>query len=187
MIELIEANWIWLLLALLIGLAVAWLIFRGARRTRVELDRRDALDEDAAPTRRNEALIAQPSAVPVGEPPAPGPVAERTSEPIRVAEPESAEAPAPVVSEPLSENREGPQHTELTRLKGVGSKLATLLRERGVTSIEQIAEWSDEDIDRIDAQLGRFEGRIRRDDWVGQARLLAAGDEVGYAERFGNV
>ena len=42
-------------------------------------------------------------------------------------------------------------------------------------------------IDRIDAQLGRFQGRIRRDDWVGQASLLAAGDDSGFAQRYGKL
>jgi len=61
------------------------------------------------------------------------------------------------------------------------------LRGLGVTSFAQIAAWDDAEIDRIDAQLGRFQGRIRRDGWVEQARLLAAGDSTGFAARFGNA
>jgi predicted flap endonuclease-1-like 5' DNA nuclease len=40
-------------------------------------------------------------------------------------------------------------------------------------------------VTRIDDQLGRFKGRITRDQWIAQAQLLAAGDETGFAERFG--
>ena len=40
--------------------------------------------------------------------------------------------------------------------------------------------------DRVDALMGRFAGRIRRDQWVEQARLLAAGDSAGFAAQFGN-
>jgi predicted flap endonuclease-1-like 5' DNA nuclease len=76
---------------------------------------------------------------------------------------------------------------DLTRLKGVGPKLAAQLGEMGVTTFSQIAAWQDADIDRIDAGLGRFQGRIRRDAWVEQARLLAAGDNVGFAAKFGNI
>jgi len=76
---------------------------------------------------------------------------------------------------------------ELGRIKGVGPKLAAILREQGVTSLAQIAAWDDAEIDRIDAQLGRFAGRIRRDDWVEQARLLAAADIAGYEARFGKL
>jgi predicted flap endonuclease-1-like 5' DNA nuclease len=60
-----------------------------------------------------------------------------------------------------------------------------LLGELGVTSFAQIAAWSDADVTRIDAQLGRFKGRITRDQWIEQARLLSAGDEAGFAAKFG--
>ncbi len=60
------------------------------------------------------------------------------------------------------------------------------LADMGITTFAQIAAWDDAEIDRVDAQMGRFQGRIRRDQWVEQARLLAAGDATGYAARFGN-
>ena len=41
--------------------------------------------------------------------------------------------------------------------------------------------------DRIDDQLGRFKGRIRRDDWVEQAKLLSGGDTAAYEARFGKL
>jgi predicted flap endonuclease-1-like 5' DNA nuclease len=56
-----------------------------------------------------------------------------------------------------------------------------------VSRFADVADWDDAAIDRIDAQLGRFQGRIRRDDWVGQARLLAAGDEGGFADKYGRL
>jgi len=74
---------------------------------------------------------------------------------------------------------------DLTRIKGLGSKLATMLAGMGVTRFDQIAQWDDAEIDRIDAQLDRFAGRIRRDDWVAQAKLLTAGDEAEFANTFG--
>jgi len=61
---------------------------------------------------------------------------------------------------------------DLTQIKGLGPKAAEKLREAGVHTIGEIACWSDEDIDRYDKMIaGR--GRIRRDDWVGQAREMA--------------
>ena len=56
-----------------------------------------------------------------------------------------------------------------------------------MTSFAQIAAWDDAEIDRVDAQLGRFQGRIRRDDWPAQARFLAAGDLAGYEGKFGKL
>jgi predicted flap endonuclease-1-like 5' DNA nuclease len=87
-------------------------------------------------------------------------------------------APAPAPAAPASAD-------DLSRIKGVGPKLVALLAELGVTSFAQIAAWSDADVTRIDDQLGRFKGRITRDQWIAQAQLLAAGDETGFAERFG--
>jgi predicted flap endonuclease-1-like 5' DNA nuclease len=63
--------------------------------------------------------------------------------------------------------------------------MAGLLGELGVTSFAQVAAWTDADIDRIDPQLGNFEGRIRRDNFVEQAKLLAAGDIAGFEATFG--
>ena len=76
---------------------------------------------------------------------------------------------------------------DLARIKGLGPRLQAQLANLGVTSLAQVAAWDEAEIDRIDAQLGRFSGRIRRDAWVAQARLLAAGDEAGYAAQFGNL
>ena len=76
---------------------------------------------------------------------------------------------------------------DLTKLKGVGPKLALQLNELGVTSFAQIAAWSEADIDRIDDQLGRFKGRIRRDNWIEQARLLTSGDTAAYEAQFGKL
>jgi len=61
----------------------------------------------------------------------------------------------------------------------------SLLGELGVSSYAQIAAWSAADVERIDAQLGRFKGRITRDQWIEQAKLLSAGDEAAFTEKFG--
>ena len=75
---------------------------------------------------------------------------------------------------------------DLTRIKGLGPRLAALLGELGISHFQQIADWDEADIDRIDAKLGRFEGRIRRDNWVEQAKLLAADDTATFDMKFGN-
>lgn len=62
--------------------------------------------------------------------------------------------------------------TDLKLISGIGPKLETMLNRAGVDRIAQIAAWSDEDVTRFDETLG-LDGRIGRDDWVGQARKLA--------------
>ncbi|MEE4155041.1 MAG: hypothetical protein V2I27_12850 [Erythrobacter sp.] len=74
---------------------------------------------------------------------------------------------------------------DLTRIKGVGPKLVAVLAELGITRFEQIAHWNAADIERVDAQLGRFRGRIERDQWVEQAKLLMQGDKSEFEAKFG--
>lgn len=180
MIELVQENWLLFVIALLIGIAVAYWVFVITRRTSVATDRKDALDEGAVPTGRNQALIDAPSP---------------TAAPIPPATPEGLAGLGVAVAAAVEEQQieaaaTGQSSTEaddLSRIKGVGPKLKELLITLGVTRFAQIAAWSDTDIDRIDAQLGRFEGRIRRDNWVEQAQLLAADDTKGYEDKFGKL
>ena len=63
MLQIIEANWVAFALVLLIGLLVAWWLFRRPSRAPERKERRpDVLDEGAAPAQRNQALIDSPSA-----------------------------------------------------------------------------------------------------------------------------
>lgn len=63
---------------------------------------------------------------------------------------------------------------DLQRIKGIGPKIAGLLNELGVHRFEQIAAWQATDIEWINGSL-KFKGRVEREDWVGQARSLLAG------------
>jgi small subunit ribosomal protein S2 len=63
---------------------------------------------------------------------------------------------------------------DLKKITGVGPVLEQKLRDLGVTRFDQIAGFSDEDVEKIDQALN-IKGRIQRDDWVGQAKTLAAG------------
>ncbi len=111
--------------------------------------------------------------VPVRKPAAPAPeaastVAPRTAAPSTVA-PRTAPEPAP---KPAA----APANVEddLTRLRGIGPKLASDLSGLGITALAQIAAFTAEDLARIDAALTSIKGRCYRDDWVGQARALLA-------------
>jgi predicted flap endonuclease-1-like 5' DNA nuclease len=56
-----------------------------------------------------------------------------------------------------------------------------------VTQYAQIADWSEDDVAKFDAQLGAFAGRATKDNWIEQARLLAADDKAAYETRFGKL
>ncbi len=76
---------------------------------------------------------------------------------------------------------------DLTRIKGLGPKLARLLTGLGITHYAQIAAWTEADLAAVDAQLGAFAGRPTADAWIEQARLLAAGDIAAYEAQFGKL
>jgi predicted flap endonuclease-1-like 5' DNA nuclease len=170
---------------ILIGLALlvlaVWLLARLNRKAKVVEDgsapalARDVLDAGAAPAQRNQSLIDAAPAV-VKEAPA-APVAAPAPAPEPVA---ATPAPAPVAPASVPTSAD-----DIARIKGVGPKLVTLLGELGVTTFAQIAAWSDADVERIDAQLGRFKGRITRDQWIDQAKLLSAGDETTFTDKYG--
>ena len=59
-------------------------------------------------------------------------------------------------------------------LRGIGPKFEKALKAIGITTLEQIAAFSAEDIERVAEKLNVSAERIRRDDWVGRAQKLVA-------------
>lgn len=62
---------------------------------------------------------------------------------------------------------------DLTRIKGIGPKLSKRLNEVGIFHFKQIAGWSDEEASWVDDHLS-YKGRVAREAWVSQARILSA-------------
>ena len=58
---------------------------------------------------------------------------------------------------------------ELTEINGIGPVIAGKLKDIGITTFKQIAEFTAEDIERVDAELN-FKGRIEREEWIAQAK-----------------
>lgn len=155
-------NW-WLIVVLLLVAVVAlwWIV--GSRKPAAPLERQ------APPERLDEPSPHLP-ATPVPDTPAAPVVTGPAATPVDV--------PPPAPSGPPD---------QLTRMKGVGPKVAALLNENGITRFDQIARLSDAEAAALDAKLGAFKGRIARDQWIEQARLLAAGDTAGYEAKFGKL
>lgn len=167
---------------ILLGVFVLMRMSRRARVVRDENAARDVLDEGAAPAARNQALIDAPKAVEnaFGTRSA-NANADQIAAASANADAEAGAAVAPTAAQAST------AADDLTRIKGLGPKIAAMLGEQGVTTFAQIAAWSESDVERIDATLGRFAGRIARDQWVEQAKLLESGDESGFKERFGQT
>lgn len=65
---------------------------------------------------------------------------------------------------------------DLTRMVGIGPRLAELLAERGVVTFAQIAAWTDAEVGEIDTALN-LKGRASRDAWIAQARRFVARED----------
>ena len=173
MSQVVWANWLAFAGVLLLALAVAWWIFRRRPTERIRAETPDVLTPGAAPAQRNTALLDT------------APAAAFTAPIATIGMAGLGEVVAAGAAQEVAQaSGEG---DDLTRIKGVGPKLVALLGTLGVTRYAQIAAWSEADIARIDPQMGAFQGRIARDDWVGQCRYLAAGDVSGFEAWFGKV
>jgi predicted flap endonuclease-1-like 5' DNA nuclease len=77
----------------------------------------------------------------------------------------------------------GGQPDDLKQIKGIGPKLEKLCNELGFFHFEQIANWTDQEVAWVDANLTGFKGRVSRDNWVSQAKLLSDGGETAFSKR----
>lgn len=102
--------------------------------------------------------------------------ARETSEPDATKGLDDAERPA-ALAEPA-----GGKADDLKRIKGIGPKIEGTLNSLGIFHFYQIADWNDDNKDWIDGYL-RFKGRIDREDWINQAKLLAGGGETDFSKR----
>ncbi|MEL6550418.1 MAG: hypothetical protein AAFQ54_09255 [Pseudomonadota bacterium] len=159
---LLAEMWFLLALASLLGVTAGWLIFGPAEpsgETRSEevnaliadLDRSRAMHSDKDD--RIRALGAEIDALRASA--APAELRTATS-----SEPDLLTAP----------RAEGPD--DLTRIRGVGPKLAEACNELGVYHLDQIASWTEAEMAWIEDRLDRVNGRVIRDAWVAQARDL---------------
>lgn len=92
-------------------------------------------------------------------------------------------SPAPVVARSSKESRPKTKAKvpakptrqvaadDLKRISGIGPKLEQVLNARGIRRFADIAALNEAEVAQLDKELG-FDGRILRDDWVGQAKAL---------------
>lgn len=95
----------------------------------------------------------------------------KSKEPVSKAGPELLSAPR------------GGKADDLKEIKGIGPKLEQLLNSVGVWHFDQIASWKAKDIAFVDDKMEGFKGRITRDEWVKQARVLARGGSTEFSAR----
>ena len=92
---------------------------------------------------------------------------------------------APVAADGKPDLMDGPRPEgadDLKLISGVGPKLEQTLNELGIWHFNQVANWRKKEIAWVDERL-RFKGRIERDDWMSQAKILAKGGETEFSKK----
>jgi predicted flap endonuclease-1-like 5' DNA nuclease len=189
---LLTQMFLYMLGAFLLGLLLGWIIW-GRRHllvqgeldaARLELDalrrERDGLKADIDALRAQleacasarlalERQIAQMRAA-----------AQAAPAPARAAE--TPPAPPPVAR--LIETPAAPRRVidDLKKISGIGRVNEAKLNGLGITSFAQIAAWTPEEEARFGDILA-FEGRIEREEWVRQAKILARGGATEFSQR----
>lgn len=154
----------WWVIVIVVALVLAFILLRP--RQRVALT-------DSAPVRPHMAMRSPPEGRGIV-----GEAAAATSD-----------VTGAIFRAPVHQQLDGEKlpHDDLCQLKGVGPKFADALRGVGFTRYDQIAALSPTEVERLDARLGTFAGRLSRDRIVEQADYLARNDIDGFEQRFGKL
>ncbi|MFN3993400.1 MAG: NADH:ubiquinone oxidoreductase [Tabrizicola flagellatus] len=124
----------------------------------------------------------------------PAPVARgmgAPAEPVAAPVTAAAAAPAAFVSMP-AEAHAGPERLsaprggkadDLKEIEGIGPAMEKLVNELGFYHFAQIASWSEADVAWVDANLKGFKGRVTRDKWVAQAKIIVNEGLEAFRER----
>jgi large subunit ribosomal protein L21 len=142
--------------------------------------------QDLSQIRITEILTggAKPSKAAATKKKAPAKKAAKAEQPAPAVSEAAAEAPkkapaekAPAKKAPAQKapaKKAADKGDDLTQIAGVGPVIAKKLDGLGITTWNQIAELTPKKVAEIDEQLN-FKGRIEREEWIEQAKDLAAG------------
>lgn len=143
--------------------------------------------ETAPPAEAVQATEAEPVAEPIDPTPAePAEPAFFIGDEIaaafdtRTIDTDEAAAPAePVRPDALNAPRNG-QADDLTAIEGIGPRIQEVLNSIGIYHLDQIASWNAGNVAWIDKFLA-FDGRVARENWVGQAHRLMSASAMNLA------
>ncbi|MEJ2517200.1 MAG: hypothetical protein P8Y82_04215 [Methyloceanibacter sp.] len=191
---LVGEIWFLILLAALLGLFVGWLLWGGRRQTVSQGSSAEAaalrgqLEDCRASAKEKDELIGRLQGRLDGREsgkkatPAMPATAAAPATFAAVTAPSAERAGLSVKPKTLDAPLEG-KPDNLKKIKGVGPKLEQLCNRLGFWHFDQIANWTDEEVAWVDANLEGFRGRVSRDDWVAQAKLLAEGGTTEFSKR----
>lgn len=181
----------WILVAYFLGCLLGWALrnlFGSTEQAATPVVKTVAV---AVPAAAVIAKVARPAAPVIH---APTPIAPIIPRPVVMPIP----VPIPVVAarpvEPIATGKmerprgiaaaRGGKPDDLQRVSGIGPKNEAILHKLGFFHFDQIAQWTSTQVEWVDDHL-RIGGRIKREDWIKQAALLAAGNEAEFTKLYG--
>jgi NADH-quinone oxidoreductase subunit E len=153
-----------------------------ARATRLERELEEVRAGGAgqrAEIERLQARLVELQTRPADRPTAAAPLAAISAAPQAAGRPGSEETAG---SAPAGLPGPEGEPDDLKRISGIGPGIEKTLHELGVFHFRQIAAFTPDNVAWVNRRL-RFKGRIEREDWIGQARTLAAGGEPELSQR----
>lgn len=103
--------------------------------------------------------------------------------PKAVSKPKPAAKPRPAAAKkPSGPPAAGAKADDLKLIRGIGRQNEARLNAFGVSEFQHIADWTSDDASTWGERLA-FPGRIEREDWIGQAKVLASGGSTPFASR----
>jgi predicted flap endonuclease-1-like 5' DNA nuclease len=124
---------------------------------------------------------AEPEAAPKAAAKPAAKAAPKAAAKPKVAEKPKAEAKPKAAAKPKVAKPAGPvrltaprkgKADDLKEIEGIGPAMEKLVNSMGFYHFDQIASWSDADVALVDAEMKTFKGRITRDKWVAQAKII---------------
>lgn len=145
-----------------------------------------------APVAAEKSVASEKVAVkPAAKKPAPKPAATKPAAKA-AAKPAAKKAPAKPAAAKVKKADDKPAVLEKARdggpddlkmIKGVGPVLEKALHASGVFHFDQVAAWKKADATWFDDNVKGANGRVIRDEWVSQAKILAKGGTTEFASK----
>lgn len=157
-----------------VGWIVFWALFMlflhgwGKETSAVSAQTKPAAKPITKPTPKASAVGAKPLGVPVAAAPAPT-ASEDSNDPLERVRARAANIDFARIGTASAANKD-----DLKQIKGIGPFIEEKLNALGIYRFEQIAKFTSDDETKVNEAIEFFSGRIKRDDWVMQARKLQA-------------
>jgi predicted flap endonuclease-1-like 5' DNA nuclease len=145
---------------------------------------------DLFPAAAMGAVVAAAAGLVMGMPWGAGQAAPFGQTPVAKDEVPAAAQPVAVMAAPaatdgpmrLTAARDG-RADDLKQIEGIGPAMEKLVNALGFYHFDQIAGWSDADVAWVDANMKTFKGRIVRDRWVAQAKIIVSEGLEAFRQR----